>query len=100
MGAQAGTTGFYTAVYDILDGDEANPRIQLFETCRNIRVVIGEDLVEAIGDQHAAADPVGLGSGRKIGKKAGARLPEAQAQKAGDAFVTTERLLLALAATG
>ena len=32
VGAQAGTTGFYTAVYDILDGDEANPRIQLFET--------------------------------------------------------------------
>jgi polar amino acid transport system substrate-binding protein len=31
IGAQAGTSGFYTAVYDILDGDEANPRIQLFE---------------------------------------------------------------------
>jgi polar amino acid transport system substrate-binding protein len=31
VGAQAGTSGFYTAVYDILDGDEANPRIQLFE---------------------------------------------------------------------
>ena len=31
VGAQAGTTGFYTAVYDILDGDEANPRIILLE---------------------------------------------------------------------
>jgi polar amino acid transport system substrate-binding protein len=31
IGAQAGTTGFYTAVYDILDGDEANPRIQLLD---------------------------------------------------------------------
>ena len=31
VGAQAGTSGFYTAVYDILDGDEANPRIQLYE---------------------------------------------------------------------
>ena len=31
-GAQGGTTGFYTTVYDILDGDEANPRIKLFET--------------------------------------------------------------------
>ncbi|MCB0046678.1 MAG: transporter substrate-binding domain-containing protein [Caldilineaceae bacterium] len=31
VGAQAGTTGFYTAVYDILDGDEANPRIKLFD---------------------------------------------------------------------
>ncbi|HQY91634.1 transporter substrate-binding domain-containing protein [Caldilinea sp.] len=32
VGAQAGTSGFYTAVYDILDGDEANPRIKLFDT--------------------------------------------------------------------
>ena len=32
IGAQAGTTPFYTAVYDVLDGNEANPRIKLFET--------------------------------------------------------------------
>ena len=32
VGAQAGTTPFYVAVYDVLDGDEANPRIRLFET--------------------------------------------------------------------
>jgi len=32
VGAQAGTTPFYVAVYDVLDGDEANPRIKLFET--------------------------------------------------------------------
>ena len=32
VGAQAGTTPFYTAVYSVLDGDEANPRIKLFET--------------------------------------------------------------------
>ncbi|HRJ42400.1 MAG TPA: transporter substrate-binding domain-containing protein, partial [Caldilineaceae bacterium] len=31
VGAQAGTSGFYTAVYEILDGDEANPRIILLE---------------------------------------------------------------------
>jgi polar amino acid transport system substrate-binding protein len=31
VGAQAGTTGFYTAVYEILDGDETNPRIILLE---------------------------------------------------------------------
>ena len=30
--AQPGTTPFYVTVYDILDGDEANPRIKLFET--------------------------------------------------------------------
>ena len=32
VGAQAGTTGFYTAVYDILDGDETNPRIRLLDS--------------------------------------------------------------------
>ena len=32
IGAQPGTTPFYTAVYDVLDGNEANPRIKLFET--------------------------------------------------------------------
>lgn len=32
IGAQAGTTPFYVAVYEVLDGDEANPRIKLFET--------------------------------------------------------------------
>ena len=30
--AQPGTTPFYVAVYDVLDADEANPRIQLMET--------------------------------------------------------------------
>ena len=32
VGAQPGTTPFYVAVYDVLDGDEANPRIKLMET--------------------------------------------------------------------
>jgi polar amino acid transport system substrate-binding protein len=32
VGAQPGTTPFYTAVYEILDGDEKNPRVKLFET--------------------------------------------------------------------
>ncbi len=32
IGSQAGTTNFYTAVYEVLDGDESNPRITLLET--------------------------------------------------------------------
>ncbi|MEP1775210.1 MAG: transporter substrate-binding domain-containing protein, partial [Nitratireductor sp.] len=32
IAAQPGTTPFYVSVYDVLDGDEANPRIKLFET--------------------------------------------------------------------
>ncbi len=31
IGSQSGTTNFYVAVYEILDGDEANPRIKLLE---------------------------------------------------------------------
>lgn len=31
-GAQPGTTPFYVTIYDILDGDEANPRVIQFET--------------------------------------------------------------------
>ena len=30
--AQPGTTPFYTVIYDVLDGNEANPRVKLFET--------------------------------------------------------------------
>jgi polar amino acid transport system substrate-binding protein len=32
IAAQPGTTPFYVAVYDLLDGNEANPRVKLFET--------------------------------------------------------------------
>jgi polar amino acid transport system substrate-binding protein len=32
IGAQPGTSPFYTAVYAVLDGNEQNPRIKLFET--------------------------------------------------------------------
>ncbi len=31
IGSQTGTTNFYVAVYNVLDGDEANPRIKLLE---------------------------------------------------------------------
>jgi polar amino acid transport system substrate-binding protein len=32
IGSQAGTTNFYVAVYNVLDGKEDNPRIKMFET--------------------------------------------------------------------
>ncbi len=32
VGAQAGTSPFYVAVYDVLDGNEQNPRVKLMET--------------------------------------------------------------------
>jgi polar amino acid transport system substrate-binding protein len=32
MAAQPGTTPFYVGIYEVLDGDEANPRVVKFET--------------------------------------------------------------------
>lgn len=32
FGAQPGTTNFYVAIYNVLDGDETNPRVTLFDT--------------------------------------------------------------------
>jgi polar amino acid transport system substrate-binding protein len=32
IGTQPGTTPFYVGIYEVLDGDEANPRMVLFET--------------------------------------------------------------------
>lgn len=32
IGAQPGTTPFYVGIYDVLDGNEQNPRMKLFET--------------------------------------------------------------------
>jgi polar amino acid transport system substrate-binding protein len=32
IGSQMGTANFYTAVYEVLDGKEKNPRIKLYET--------------------------------------------------------------------
>ncbi len=32
IGAQPGTTPFYVGIYEVLDGDESNPRMRLFET--------------------------------------------------------------------
>jgi polar amino acid transport system substrate-binding protein len=45
IGSQAGTTNFYTAVYNVLDGDEANPRIKLFETFgATVQALIAKDV--------------------------------------------------------
>jgi polar amino acid transport system substrate-binding protein len=45
IGAQAGTTNFYTAVYNVLDGNEQNPRIKLFETFgASVQALIANDV--------------------------------------------------------
>lgn len=66
IGSQAGTTSFYTAVYDILDGDESNPRIILFENFgASVQALINGDvdmvLVDAASGQgYIGANPDAL----------------------------------------
>lgn len=63
-GAQPGTTPFYVTVYDILDGDEANPRIKLFETFgAAIQALRTGDVDLALSDSTAANGYVAASEG-------------------------------------
>ena len=60
VGAQAGTTGFYTAVYDILDGDEANPRIRLLDSFgASVQALIADDVDLVLVDAASGRGYVG-----------------------------------------
>lgn len=60
VGSQAGTSGFYTAVYDILDGDEANPRIKLFETFgASVQALIAGDVDMVLVDAASGRGYIG-----------------------------------------
>jgi polar amino acid transport system substrate-binding protein len=51
IGSQAGTTPFYVGVYEVLDGDEANPRIVLFETFgAAVQALLSEDVDMVLTD--------------------------------------------------
>lgn len=51
IGSQAGTTPFYVGVYDVLDGDEGNPRIVLFETIpAAIQALLSDDVDMVLAD--------------------------------------------------
>lgn len=64
FGAQAGTSGFYSAVYDVLDGDEANPRIKLFDTFgASVQALKSGDVDAVIADQAASAGYIGADPG-------------------------------------
>lgn len=66
MAAQPGTTPFYVGVYDVLDGDEANPRIVLMETFGATVQALKSDDVDMIltdgtaGNGYVAASDGGL----------------------------------------
>ncbi len=60
IGAQAGTTNFYTAVYDVLDGDENNPRIKLFDTFgASVQALKSGDVDLVLMDKTSAAGYMG-----------------------------------------
>jgi len=64
FGAQAGTSAFYTAIYDVLDGDEANPRVKLFDTFgASVQALKAGDVDAVIADQSAAAGYIGADPG-------------------------------------
>ena len=60
VGAQAGTSGFYTAIYDILDGDEANPRVKLFDNFgTSVQALIAGDVDMVLVDAASGRGYVG-----------------------------------------
>jgi polar amino acid transport system substrate-binding protein len=60
VGAQAGTTNFYVAVYDVLDGNESNPRIKLFDTFgASVQALKSGDVDTVLMDKTSAAGYMG-----------------------------------------
>ncbi|MHA2937555.1 transporter substrate-binding domain-containing protein [Vibrio sp. RC27] len=65
VGAQPATTNFYVAVYDILDGNEANSRIKLFETFgASVQALISGDVDTVLMDATSAQGYIGANPGK------------------------------------
>ncbi len=65
VGAQAGTTNFYVAVYNVLDGDEQNPRIKLFETFgATVQALLAGDVDLVLMDAASSKGYVGANPGK------------------------------------
>jgi polar amino acid transport system substrate-binding protein len=74
MAAQPGTTPFYVGVYEVLDGDEANPRIKLMETFgATVQALRAGDVDLILTDGTAGAGYVAASEGalKIIGEKLG-----------------------------
>ena len=74
MAAQPGTTPFYVGVYNVLDGNEANPRIKLFETFgATVEALKAGDVDLLLTDGTAGAGYVDASGGalKIIGEKLG-----------------------------
>jgi polar amino acid transport system substrate-binding protein len=65
VGAQAGTTNFYVAVYEVLDGDEQNKRIKLFETFgATVQALIAGDVDTVLMDASSSKGYIGANPGK------------------------------------
>jgi len=64
MAAQPGTTPFYVGVYEVLDGNEANPRIKMFETFgAGVQALRNGDVDLALTDSTGGAGYVAASDG-------------------------------------
>ena len=66
IGAQAGTSPFYVAVYNVLDGNEANPRIKLMETFAATVAALQAGDVDLVLTDSAAGKALSANSGGKL----------------------------------
>jgi polar amino acid transport system substrate-binding protein len=66
VGAQAGTSPFYVAVYNVLDGNEQNPRIKLFETFAATVEALKAGDVDLVLTDSAAGQSISANSGGKL----------------------------------
>lgn len=75
MAAQPGTTPFYVGVYEVLDGDEANPRIKMFETFgAGVQALRNGDVDLSLTDSTGGAGYVAASGGKLkiVGDRLGA----------------------------
>ena len=66
IGAQAGTSPFYVAVYEILDGNEQNPRIRLMETFAATLAALQAGDVDLVLTDSAAGKAISGNSGGQL----------------------------------
>ncbi|MCG8473612.1 MAG: transporter substrate-binding domain-containing protein [Desulfobacterales bacterium] len=65
IGSQAGTTNFYVGVYNVLDGNEANPRIKLFENFgAAVQALVAEDVDMVLMDAASSRGYIGAMPGK------------------------------------
>ncbi len=65
IGSQTGTTNFYVAVYSVLDGDESNPRIKLFENFgATVQALLSGDVDMVLMDAASSRGYIGASAGK------------------------------------